>query len=381
MGFLVLMANYAPKIIDLYSGVGGLSLGAIKSNFNLIGAVEREVRILNSHAKNFPFSKHINADISTLSGKMLSDLTGLKRSELAGLIGGPPCQGFSTIGKKNIDDVRNKLFSDFFRLVLELKPAFFLAENVPGILNKQYDEIRKGAIGIVENDYDVLSPIKINASEYGAATIRTRVFFIGVRRDIKGSNRIHETIFSQKTQNAIYVEDALNGLPVTISEDWIDYTSSWQKIEQINTNDYLRGINRIVEDLGDQESINRFLKNREVSGCFGTRHSQEVATRYSLLIPGQQDSISKSVKLKQDGFCPTLRAGTDNTRGSFQAVRPIHPTESRVITPREAARLQGFPDWFQFHETKWHSFRQIGNSVCPIAAEKVLAAIKTSLNI
>lgn len=375
------MTNNTSKIIDLYAGVGGLSLAAVKSDFNLIGAVEREMRIINSHAKNFPTSNHINADVTTLTGKSLSALTGLKNSELAGLIGGPPCQGFSTIGKRNLDDERNKLFADFFRLVIELKPAFFLAENVPGILNKLYDEIRKRAIGLVENDYDVLLPIKINASEYGAATIRTRVFFIGVRKDIKGVENLYEAISNQKSARSIYVSDALLGLPVKISENWIDYNSSWQEISQINTTEYLSKLNQIVENLGDPKAIDRFQEKSEVSGCFGTRHSPEVKKRYSNLKPGQQDSISKSVKLRLDGYCPTLRAGTDNTKGSFQAVRPIHPIESRVITPREAARLQGFPDWFQFHETKWHSFRQIGNSVCPIAAEKVLTAIKTTLNI
>lgn len=375
------MANDNPKIIDLYSGVGGLSLAAVKSKFNLIGAVERETRIINSHAKNFPSSTHVNEDVSTLSGKLISELTGLKNSELAGLIGGPPCQGFSAIGRRKLDDERNTLFADFFRLVKELQPAFFLAENVPGILNNQYYETRKSAISVVENNYNVLDPIKINASEYGAATTRTRIFFIGVRKDIKGAEDIKEAILSLKSNSPIFVKDALHGLPIKISENWIDFTSSWQKIININTNDYLVELNKIVEDIGDQISINRFLNYNEVSGCFGTRHSIKVETRYSILEPGQQDPVSKSTKLKQDGFCPTLRAGTDNTRGSYQAVRPIHPIESRVITPREAARLQGFPDWFQFHETKWHSFRQIGNSVCPIAAEKVLTAIKTTLNI
>lgn len=140
-------------------------------------------------------------------------------------------------------------------------------------------------------------------------------------------------------------------------------------------------MNVVITDIGDEKSIERLLKNNEVSGCFGTRHSEAIALRYQTLIPGQQDKISKSVKLREDGYCPTLRAGTDSSKGSYQAVRPIHPTQARVITPREAARLQGFPDWFQFHETKWHSFRQIGNSVCPIAAEKVLTAIKATLSI
>ncbi|WP_430402799.1 DNA cytosine methyltransferase [Fluviicola sp.] len=374
------MAN-SSKIIDLYSGVGGLSLGAVKSGFNLIGAVEKELRIIESHSKNFPYSKHIHDDVSTLTGKSLSGLTGLGSSELAGLIGGPPCQGFSTMGKRNVLDDRNKLFSDFFRLASELKPVFFMAENVPGILNSQYDEIRKNAFKIVESDYTVLAPIKIKASEFGAATTRTRVFFIGVRKDIKGAENIEQAILNQKSTDSIYVKEALLGLPENISDDWDNYISSWQKIKRVKTSNYLSELNKIIDQLGDPIALERYLKKSEVSGCFGTRHSNDVSKRYGLLMPGQQDIISKSTKLNQDGYCPTLRAGTDSSKGSFQAVRPIHPTQSRVITPREAARLQGFPDWFQFHETKWHSFRQIGNSVCPVAAEKVLTAIKSTLNI
>ena len=96
---------------------------------------------------------------------------------------------------------------------------------------------------------------------------------------------------------------------------------------------------------------------------------------------GKQDKVSKSTKLKPNGFCPTLRAGTGPDKGSYQAVRPIHYKHARVITPREAARLQGFPDWYQLPETIWHGFRQIGNSVSPIAAEQVLSAIYQKLTL
>ncbi|UOE48505.1 DNA cytosine methyltransferase [Mucilaginibacter sp. SMC90] len=375
-----LMSNTS-KVIDLYSGVGGLSLGAVKANFDLIGAVEYEKRIIDSHSRNFPKSTHICKDVSSLNGRELSNLTQLGSDELCGLIGGPPCQGFSTIGKRNLDDHRNKLFDHFFRLASEIKPVFFMAENVPGILNEKYSEIRKNAFKTVESDYNLLEPIKINASEFGAATTRTRVFFIGVRRDISGAELIPEAITNLKTINSNFVKDALEGLPIKVSDSWTDYSSSWQKISFFDKHRYLNSLNLIIDGLGDDGAINRFLKDKEVSGCFGTKHAPAIAFRYANLKPGQQDSVSKSVKLRQDGYCPTLRAGTDSTKGSYQAVRPIHPTEARVITPREAARLQGFPDWFQFHETKWHSFRQIGNSVCPIAAEKVLTAVKESLSI
>lgn len=373
--------SQAPNVIDLYSGVGGLSLGAVKAGFTLTAAVEYEKRILNSHEKNFPRSKHICSDVSKLDGSSLRTLSGVNKSEISGLIGGPPCQGFSTIGKQNIDDERNQLFIKFFQLASEINPGFFLAENVPGILQEPYERIRSQARRLVEKKYDLLDPITITAKDYGAATSRTRVFFIGVRKDVKGANELKTSILAKKVQRPVFVENALVGLPDEISEDWIEFDDSWQKLVRANANSYVRSLNSFCEGIGDENALKRFEKKKEVSGCFGTRHSTEVEKRYRKLRPGQQDKVSKSVKLSSNGFCPTLRAGTDNTKGSFQAVRPIHPLQPRVITPREAARLQGFPDWFQFHETKWHSFRQIGNSVCPIVAEKVLAAIKSSLSI
>ena len=94
--------------------------------------------------------------------------------------------------------------------------------------------------------------------------------------------------------------------------------------------------------------------------------------RFGILGYGEMDKISRASRLDPNNFCPTLRAGTGKDRGSFQSVRPIHYSAPRVIAPREAARLQGFPDWFLFHPTKWHSFRQIGNSVSPIVSEAIL---------
>lgn len=336
---------------------------------------------MDSHSKNFPTSRHINEDISSLTGERLLELCELENSDLFGIVGGPPCQGFSAIGKRNVGDKRNTLFLEFFRLVSETKPNFFLAENVLGILNQQYNNTRDEAFRLVTNSYKILAPLIIHANEYGAATTRTRVFFIGVREDINGSDKILDYLTNYKQGNPFYVKDALSGLPLNISEKWNNYNSSWQEIELDHSNEYLSNINRLYDNVGDPIAIDRYLKNREVSGFISTRHSKDVSDRYSKLAPGCQDRVSKSTRLKFDGFCPTLRAGTDNTKGSFQAVRPIHPTIPRVITPREAARLQGFPDWFQFHETIWHSFRQIGNSVCPVAAEKVLLAIRNAISI
>jgi DNA (cytosine-5)-methyltransferase 1 len=135
---------------------------------------------------------------------------------------------------------------------------------------------------------------------------------------------------------------------------------------------------RIPTGVGDPSAIELLSENR-VTGCIGTRHSDDLVRRYAGLEFGESDLKTKSVKLDPEGYCPTLRAGTGPDRGSFQAVRPIHYLRPRVITPREAARLQGFPDWYQFDQTKWHSFRQIGNSVSPLVAEVVLRRVRKVL--
>ena len=170
-------------IIDLFSGVGGLSLGAARAGFSVEGAVELDPHAMAAHKVNFRNTKHLAQDVASLNGSILRDKFDLKNGRLAGIIGGPPCQGFSSMGRRQVSDPRNNLFSDFFRIVSEARPKFFLAENVPGILGAQYKSIRERALSYVEKNYEILPPMKIRASDYGAPTTRTRVFFIGYLKD------------------------------------------------------------------------------------------------------------------------------------------------------------------------------------------------------
>ncbi|MDK1197445.1 DNA cytosine methyltransferase [Cronobacter dublinensis] len=357
------------NVVDLFSGVGGLSLGATRAGFNLAGAVELDKHAIFSHKLNFPESIHLHEDVSKLSGNHI--LSACNVSEIDCVIGGPPCQGFSSIGKGNADDIRNDLYVHFFRIVSELSPLCFLAENVPGIMNEKYNSIREKAFSLVSENYSLLHPIRVNASNYGAPTTRTRIFFIGIRKDfachLKESDFFPKNIFEQ-----VFVKDALYGIPRTIKKEWQEESQGWRKVKMDrNGGFYERLWGHIPEKVGDAESLKKLGKGL-VSGFLGTVHTDEIMKRYNNLSFGEIDKISRSQRLDPNGFCPTLRAGTASDKGSYQAVRPIHPTQPRVITPREAARLQGFPDWFRFHPTKWHSFRQIGNSVSPLVAEAML---------
>ena len=370
-----------PKVIDLFAGVGGLSLGATRAGFELLAAVEKDPVALESHQKNFPKCRHYSDDVSNLKGGDLLSRLELKKNELDGLIGGPPCQGFSVMGRQNVEDERNDLFADFFRLVKEIKPKFFVAENVLGILHTRYDQIRQKALQIVPNDYVLLSPIKIKASDYGVPTTRTRVFFIGFNRKYV-KNLTEGSFLPSSNISPVLVKEALKGLPTEISPDWQDEEDGWQKYMSLPIKNFFteRLSGHIPQGVGDLASIHRYSIKQEVSGCLGTRHSEEMITRFALVEQGGIDKRLRSPRLKPDGFCPTIRAGTGSDKGSYQAIRPIHYDFNRVITPREAARLQGFPDWFIFHRTKWHSFRQIGNSVSPLLAEQLLTVIFDNLS-
>lgn len=373
------MKKIKPKIIDLFSGVGGFSLGATRTGFQLVLAVDIDEHAMASHKINFPSSNHLTADITDLDSVSIMQNAGIDYDELDGLIGGPPCQGFSMIGKRNTLDPRNDLFIKFFELVSGCQPKFFIAENVLGILSDRYKEILEKAFAYVNDDFILLDPMILKASDFGAPTTRERVFIIGYRPDFVKTLKC-EDFFANKITNPVTVADALLGLPDTITNYCANNENNWRTVQKLPRSEFWDRVSeKIPDNVGDDYTIKLLQNEKLVSGCLGTRHSDKVIERFSRLKPGERDIISKAVRLRMDGFCPTIRAGTNKDHGSFQAVRPIHPNCPRVITPREAARLQGFPDWFRFSPTKWHSFRQIGNSVSPILAEKLFNIIREKL--
>ncbi len=367
-----------PSIFDLFAGVGGISLGGARAGFDVKCAVELDERAMAAHQLNFPKSTHLKEDIATLTGKTLLASAGIASGALQGLVGGPPCQGFSTMGKNVIDDPRNALLSHFCRLIGEVNPAFFVFENVPGILRDRNRQFLDRAIDIIPKRYTLLSPLTIKAGDCGAATSRVRIFFVGF--DPNRVRKLTEEDFAPSEALAtVRVKHALAGLP-KIRSTWATEESSWRVTEKLAGTEFNERISgRIPPEVGDSESIKRYTEKNLISGCLGTIHTEETIERFSRLKSGEVDPISKARRLDAEGLCPTLRAGTGPERGSFQAVRPVHPRSPRVISPREAARLQGFPDWFQFDHTKWHAFRQIGNSVSPIVAEFVLGKLRSAL--
>lgn len=354
-------------------------MGAARAGFDVRVAVELDPVALSTHARNFPGTEHLQLDVAQFTGKQLLAAARVAGSVgIDGLIGGPPCQGFSAMGKRQVDDERNGMFNHFFRLIAETRPRFFLIENVPGILADRNRALLDAAYENLPSNYIVVAPRRVAASEFGLATTRERVFFIGYDPD--RCDVINEDILFAATGEKTTVGQALFGLPA-VRSDWQEESQGWRVVAapQGGTQFIDRIIGSIPAGIGCKDSLVRYQSEGVVSGNLGTRHKESVKARFRRLREGQVDSTSKAPKLSRDGLCPTLRAGTGPDRGSFQSLRPIHFNSPRVITPREAARLQGFPDWFQFHATKWHSFRQIGNSVSPVVAELLLSRMIAQL--
>lgn len=369
-----------PTIIDLFCGCGGFSLGAELAGFQTLAAVDIDSTIQSAYRKNYPNTKAIEGNVADITISDWRQLIGSVRPD--GVIGGPPCQGFSRIGKRQKDDPRNNLVHHFYRHVKELNPKFFVMENVQGILDSENADILMQGIDQVADRYTILGPFVINAADYGAPTNRFRVLVIGFDAAEVSSIDINK-FMGLRVEKLTNIKDAISDLPSPIvAGSSVDFSwTEYPKVDRRRLSGYARKMRELpVHGIGWPEAITNFKKGL-ITGLAETKHTAAVTARYASTVPGKTDPVSKSYKLKWDGQSPTLRAGTGADKGSFQAVRPLHPVEGRVISVREAARIQGFPDWYVFHPTKWHSFRMIGNSVSPLVSFGVLAEIYKCLRV
>jgi DNA (cytosine-5)-methyltransferase 1 len=348
------------KLIDLFCGSGGFSLGAHQAGFAVSAAYDIDPVLTSSFKTNFPLTKLVLADISRLDERAIRESVGAKHID--GIFGGPPCQGFSNIGRRDPEDPRRQLLGHFFRIVKEVGPTFFVMENVRGLGNTDAREVLDHAICLVKTDYDILGPITLDASDFGAATKRQRLFVIGVRKDEERPLTLADIKAFQRPAQT--VEAAIADLSDAVQLEIKDGFDWWRISRPGRPTTYAAALRS---------------SNGTFTGQQPTVHSSAVVKRFEKIEPGKMDEIGRHPRLQWSGQCPTLRAGTGSDRGSYQSVRPIHPDQPRVITVREAARLQGFPDAHLFHPTVWHSFRMIGNSVAPIMAKAIFCAIKKRL--
>lgn len=347
------------NVIDLFSGCGGLSLGFIKDGYVVKKAVEFDAGIANTYKKNHPEVDVIVDDIRNI------DQSGtFKEGDADVIIGGPPCQGFSMAGARIrtgfIDDPRNYLFKHYFNVVKTVKPKAFVMENVKGIMTMQDGKIFEEILRIF-SDAEMLDgqPYKINykvvkATEFGVPQKRERMIIIGTQ--------VSDFDFDELWEET--KQDVLRDYP-----HYFDVVTVKDAIGNL-------GATTIDGNIENPIPITEYQKYLSSTGCglsnhTKTNHSRVAIDRMSRVANGENfTALAETINSVHSGsygrLCWEEQAPTITTRFDTPAGgRFIHPIEDRTLSPREAARIQSFPDDFIFYGNKTSICKQIGNAVPP----------------
>lgn len=343
--------------IDLFAGCGGLSLGLSQAGFNILYANEINKDASDTYKENLVKKRKHKTfvdvrDVSTVLTSEIKTLTGNKKIHL--VAGGPPCQGFSMAGRRDIDDPRNKLFKEMLRIVKEIDPPLFLMENVKGILSMGGGSVIKTIReAYTDLGYDVKIEI-LKASSYGVPQERERVFIIGTKI---GNGVLHP---APDTEKPVTVEEAIGDLSFLNANESSTIYKLTAKTEYQKT---MRGNNTI-------------LHNHESSN-----HSEKVLSRFSSLKQGETTKDLPSDKKTKKIVLVRMSANKPSNTITTMPDDYIHYEKNRTLTVREMARLQSFPDGFVFlgkrttggkrRRTDIPQYSQIGNAVAPILAKKV----------
>lgn len=351
--------------VELFAGAGGLSIGLEKAGIDVVIANELMSDFADTLAANHPNTKVIKGDVHKIDFK--AELAKLGLDSVDVLSGGPPCQGFSTIGSKNRQDPRNSLFYEYLRAVSETRPKYTIFENVSGFKRMYggfaYETLVKemDALG-----YDTRCQI-LNAADYGAPQIRFRTIVLGWRKDLPAVD-FPAVTHGDKCGLKPYVTlmDAIGDLPELSAggsvgayscEPRTDYQRKMrgdqQELLEHNASKYGEKMQEILRILPEGGSIKDLpARLRPKSGYANT---------YARLLP--------------DVPSPTI---TRNF-GTPSSSRCVHPFQPRALSTREGARLQGFPDGYRFVGGKQSKNLQIGNAVPPILGEAIADAVGKAL--
>ena len=361
-----------------------MSLGFEQAGFDVAAAVEYDPVHCATHEFNFPDCAAICRSVADIDGKYIREHSRIGERPVDVLFGGAPCQGFSMIGKRALDDPRNSLVHHFVRLVVDLKASFFVFENVRGLTVGAHRKFLEEIIAeFGKNGYKVLDDYRVlNASHHGVPQNRQRLFLMGARQGFQlpeYPDATHEVNRDNDAGNLFLLStptvwDALRDIPE--ADDYEELLHrDWVKARFKKSTDYSAPLRGDQDDPDDYSTPREFDANM-LTSSLRTIHSDLSKKRFLETQPGDTEPVSRFHKLDPKGVCNTIRAGTASDHGAFTSPRPIHPYSPRCITVREAARLHSYPDWFRFHVTKWHGFRQIGNSVPPLLARAVASKVR-----
>jgi DNA (cytosine-5)-methyltransferase 1 len=430
----LLMTRYLT--IDLFCGAGGITQGFKSEGFDAIFANDTETSALETFKNNFPGVELSCDSVEVLDATVLRLNQGLKKGELDVLVGGPPCQGFSTYGKRNPADTRNQLYNHYIRFLDEYEPKAFLIENVVGILSmgdgKIVEDILKKTRSLGYNVHVMV----LDAASFGIPQFRKRVFFMGSRKEfpkIEFPLETHANISQESTPTLfshiqvlnpfVTVRDAISDLPASVllpsatNDSW-EYTcppkTEYQKeMRAASSNELFHhsskqmlGIRKVRLALmrpGEygtqmrkrllQEGLSKELLDelmggeglKDIGKCRQEDRIKEQEFR-AILSKGHVDLEKVLESLDSGGFANKYRrllwdqpSHTLVAHMARDCSDFVHPDVDRFISVREAARLQSFPDSFKFSGSQFRQFKQIGNAVPPMLGAALARQIREYL--
>jgi DNA (cytosine-5)-methyltransferase 1 len=394
----MLEQNHKPySYAEIFAAPGGLSLGFKMAEFRVLAGVDIDRDGLKTFRANFPSAAVLCKDVRTLDGKELLGLMELSKAEIDVIGGGPPCQGFSTVGRvkiaslvrkglwklqngnaRLINDPRNLLYKEFIRLVKECRPKFFVMENVKGITSYRNGELMKE----IKREFEIIEELEtagytvnyrpLDAVNFGVPQHRNRVFFIGNRLGLP--NPFPEAKADCYMEKNVSVWNAIGDLPMLRAgggKEIMDYNKPTFHFYQNWARDGSSHVFNHVARPHKPRDLETFKQMRP-----GDKW-KDLPQKYKDMYGYRDDIFNDKFKRlrKKEGPSWTITAHLCKDGYVY-----IHPTQSRTITVREAARLQSFPDSFVFKGSRSSQFRQVGNAVSPLLARAVAQGIKSALD-
>lgn len=335
------------KVIDLFCGAGGLSKGFEMAGFEVALAIDMWEDAVKTFNNNHQREVAQCINIHDLENEYLESLKG----EITGVIGGPPCQGYSTVGTRDINDPRNHLYLEYCRVVEKISPEFFLIENVKGLITLNKGSFKEDILNrFAKLGYNVEYKI-LNSADFGVPQNRQRAFFVGIKND--------KFTFPEKNNEKITTYDAISDLPSLESMD-------------DNVENYICEI----------QNEYQLLMRKNTKGIFNhepTRHTEQTKSIISMIpdggkisdLPEEYWNVRKYNKAFQRMNSQKQSNTIDTGHRNY-----FHYKENRVPSVRESARIQSFPDDFVFLGSKTSQYKQVGNAVPPLLSYALAKEIK-----
>lgn len=366
-----------PTAVSLFSGCGGFCEGIEQSGIVVKVAVELDKFACETYRHNFPRTPLFEGDVHEFLKVDTDHQDAYRLDGVDVVFGGPPCQGFSQIGARRIDDERNELYKQYSRIVETLRPRLFLMENVPNLALMNKGHFKKLILGeFASLGYSNTVMLRLSADEYGVPQTRQRVIFIGTRDEDKFPFDLEyfceQALAAHKVLQPVTVIEAIGDLPAEIVHS--GEVMAYAKTQKPSA--FMKDM-RLDYDGPRYSKADKRLRGLGSSAAkLHNHHTKEIQERrahlISLLAPGKKaDSLPKEIwdnkrpekwrRLHPDRPSHTILAQMHRDLSEW-----VHPHLNRWITVREAARLQSFHDGFVFAGSEWQQLKQIGNAVPPL---------------